>query len=375
MIKFNESIRALRQKNGCTQETLAKALGVTAQAVSRWESGGGYPDMELLPQIANYFHVTIDALFGYDNGRAEWLGEICRQADRLIGAGKDMGECISLLRGALAEYPAEPILKVKLAFALTVQGVKSPGLRAGRESSRPYMQFDREYNESNACIREALELYEAVVDADIDAETRSAVVTNMSVLYTAVGQYDKSEALAQKQPPLRNGREYLLAFASEGEMRSRYLAGALLELMKMTREILTIAICFNESTRSAESSLGCVVSATHMLESLFPDGNCCTEHIDLRDLYLFAANLAARSGDTDNAAGYFDAAFAHHKKYEAILKAGWCRYTSPLLTHARTGSGKFIPIPGDYWKTALAQLPDELTSVLRADERFSECFA
>ena len=47
--QLGETLRALRSRDGKTQEELAKALGVTAQAVSRWETGSCYPDTELLP--------------------------------------------------------------------------------------------------------------------------------------------------------------------------------------------------------------------------------------------------------------------------------------------------------------------------------------
>lgn len=56
-------IAELRKKNGVTQEGLAKAVGVSAQAVSKWENGG-VPDVELLPEIANFFEVSVDILFG-----------------------------------------------------------------------------------------------------------------------------------------------------------------------------------------------------------------------------------------------------------------------------------------------------------------------
>ena len=68
-IKLGEKIRELRKRDKRKQEDLAAALGVTNQAVSRWEANGGYPDIELLPAIANYFHITIDQLFGYDSDR------------------------------------------------------------------------------------------------------------------------------------------------------------------------------------------------------------------------------------------------------------------------------------------------------------------
>ena len=64
-LNLGKTIRELRHRDGRTQDALAEALGVTAQAVSRWESGSSYPDMENIPAIANYFHVSIDELFGY----------------------------------------------------------------------------------------------------------------------------------------------------------------------------------------------------------------------------------------------------------------------------------------------------------------------
>ena len=71
MIQLGERIKELRRRDGRTQEALASALGVTAQAVSRWEKGICCPDMELIPSLANYFGVSIDELFGYDNERTK----------------------------------------------------------------------------------------------------------------------------------------------------------------------------------------------------------------------------------------------------------------------------------------------------------------
>ena len=60
---FSTNLRALRKKRGITQEQLADAVGISPQAVSKWETSS-YPDAQLLPAVADYLGVTIDELFG-----------------------------------------------------------------------------------------------------------------------------------------------------------------------------------------------------------------------------------------------------------------------------------------------------------------------
>ncbi len=62
-MEMGKEIRRLRNDRGLTQEALAAALNVTAQTVSKWECGNSIPDVQLLPEIAVYFGVSIDRLF------------------------------------------------------------------------------------------------------------------------------------------------------------------------------------------------------------------------------------------------------------------------------------------------------------------------
>ena len=61
-LKVGARIAKLRNENNITQLELAEKLGVTDRAVSKWETGGGYPDITLLPQIADIFNVNVDYL-------------------------------------------------------------------------------------------------------------------------------------------------------------------------------------------------------------------------------------------------------------------------------------------------------------------------
>jgi transcriptional regulator with XRE-family HTH domain len=70
-LKINEQIMALRKQKGITQSELADVLGVSNQSVSKWESGQCCPDIQLLPDLAEYFGVSVDELMGLDRPQKE----------------------------------------------------------------------------------------------------------------------------------------------------------------------------------------------------------------------------------------------------------------------------------------------------------------
>lgn len=61
-MEFNEKLQELRKQKGMTQEELAEKLYVSRTAVSKWESGRGYPNLESLKAISQFFHVSLDDL-------------------------------------------------------------------------------------------------------------------------------------------------------------------------------------------------------------------------------------------------------------------------------------------------------------------------
>lgn len=78
-IYLGENIKRLRREKELTQETLAEFLGVTFQSVSNWERGESYPDITMLPVIAGFFKVSVDALLGVN--KAEDEAEIIKELE------------------------------------------------------------------------------------------------------------------------------------------------------------------------------------------------------------------------------------------------------------------------------------------------------
>ena len=112
-INIGNKIRELRKKKGITQETLASVLSVSPQAVSKWESGLTYPDMEMIPVIAGYFEVSMDILFDYD------VREMKAKIQKIIDDAwayffDDTQRYIETIKGALQEYPENEELLTSL---------------------------------------------------------------------------------------------------------------------------------------------------------------------------------------------------------------------------------------------------------------------
>ena len=66
---LSDNLRSLRRRRGETQEQVAEAVGITRQALSKWESGASLPDLPNCAALADYYGVTVDDLLRYDPAR------------------------------------------------------------------------------------------------------------------------------------------------------------------------------------------------------------------------------------------------------------------------------------------------------------------
>ena len=104
-MEFHEKLQELRKNKGLTQEALAEVLYVSRTAVSKWESGRGYPGIESLKQISTYFGVSIDDLLSGEQllslAERENKGNLQRICDLISGAV----DLLTLLLIVLPLYP------------------------------------------------------------------------------------------------------------------------------------------------------------------------------------------------------------------------------------------------------------------------------
>lgn len=216
MIRLGEKIKALRLRDGRTQDALAEALGVTAQAVSRWEKGICYPDMEVVPSIANYFSVSIDELFGYDNERSKMADALAEKINDMISQndGKDvsMDACIALARESLIEFPGNEKITLALASALFTAGYVRHG-EHHVEDADGYSVYDAALHRTYAEWQEAIRLYEKLLLSLNSGDMRQKAVTDLAQLYKNTGEHEKALQLAQSAPDINATRAILLISA------------------------------------------------------------------------------------------------------------------------------------------------------------------
>ena len=104
-MEFHEKLQELRKSRGLTQEELAQALYVSRTAVSKWESGRGYPSIDSLKEISAYFSVTVDDLLSGEKlifiAEKENRSNIRRICDTLLG----VADLLALMLIVLPLYP------------------------------------------------------------------------------------------------------------------------------------------------------------------------------------------------------------------------------------------------------------------------------
>ena len=113
-MEMGKEIRRLREERGITQEGLAEALHVTAQSVSKWERGTSMPDVQMLPQIAVYFGITIDQLFAMTP-----VQQMERMENRIYSQGLMDAAEVRQLEQQLTVFAEQPELAGTAATLLT----------------------------------------------------------------------------------------------------------------------------------------------------------------------------------------------------------------------------------------------------------------
>ena len=341
-LDLGNNIRQLRRRDKRTQEALAEALGVTSQAVSRWESGGSYPDMNLIPSIANYFGVSIDELFGYTNERTKRIDELVTQIFEMKrqnnGVDNNISECIAFARNALVEFPGNETLMLALASVLNTAGYVRYG-ECHLIDEEGYGIYDTEKHKTYEEWREAIPLYEKALEMLPNGALRNRALMELSQLYLNMGDHEKAMALAESAPDMWNSREFLRAYACDGKAYVKAHSETLLDTVRACAVFIVNITTADQQHLSAHEKAECIASAIRLFETICPDGNYGCHHGYIASLEMLHSLYLWLDGQKDAAFVALDRARGNGMKCIQVCEDGGAHYSAPLVRLAEEKPG------------------------------------
>ncbi len=267
-IYLSENIKRLRQEKGITQETLADFLGVTFQSVSRWERGDGYPDITLLPSIASFFNISVDALLGVSKVQNEQqINAYLELYDTM--KLKDLPFVFNEYKKAIKEFPGD--FRVMARYMQLLQEVKIRTLSMAEILSGDYKKTSEEISKIYDSIQKHC------TEDSIRIWSKTIMISHLLWKYDCIcnedGKYGVYEEFLQQANDIINT---LPAMCNSKEImaldRTDYYGthkNALEELIFLLHEEL-FGYCLNYPS---EKRLIQYESLQNLMNLIYPDGN------------------------------------------------------------------------------------------------------
>ncbi len=333
-LNLGTKIRELRHRDGRTQDNLAEALGVTAQAVSRWESGGSYPDMESMPALANYFGVSIDELFGYNNERSKKIDEIAKKIEymnsRNNGEDINIDECISFARNALIEFPGNERIMLCLASVLYNAGYVRYGEHHLSDDDG-YDILDVETHRTYSEWKEAISLYEKLIKTMEDGELRHRAIRELTQLYLNTGEHTRALEIIESVPNIYGSRDFLKLNAVDGKKRAEAYGEALLKTVRACSELMVGSVIVNAKNMSIPEKVQSLRGAIEIFNLVCTDDNCGMHHSYIARVYTLLSLYLWLDGKKAEAFEALDNSLEQFKRFEYYCEKDAVHYTAPLI--------------------------------------------
>lgn len=283
-LTIGENIRNLRRQNDITQEEFATIFGVSYQSVSRWENDTCYPDVELLPDIADYFGITVDKLIGADKSAEQ------RDVSRYLESFKEalsrgaVFECIDISRKAVKEYPNNYTLLNKLMYALFISGDDDGNIAEWKENM---IKNDAEITK----------LGERIMKYCPDQDIRLEAMSRLAFNHCLMGRKKIGRALYEALPSIENCRENSIWWSLEDDEKEAFLKSKIKQSYEMLYGdiwLLASSGCLSDDAAIA------VTNKVFELEDLIGDNQIIKNGWGHARLYYELAKYYVRLNDTEN---------------------------------------------------------------------------
>ena len=246
MTNFHTRLKQLRKANELTQEHLAEYMGVSPQAISRWETGATYPDIAQIPLLSHIFQVSADHLLGIDIVRAdEAIATIHKQAQECAWMGDFHGAC-DCLRAGLERYPCNYSLMVALAENISC---------IGKDGSN----------------EEIVTLCETVIAACSDTEQRNKALQILIFRLKNIGQHENAMHYVKLLSPTEYSVEDTTIAVLERHTPSADLKSYITFLAD--RLMMCLAMLSHKSEYTTEDKIALLQGVVDICQAVYPNGD------------------------------------------------------------------------------------------------------
>jgi transcriptional regulator with XRE-family HTH domain len=314
IIKIGEKIKELRKKADVNQEKFAEYLGITAQAVSKWEVEGCYPDIELLPSIANFFNISIDELMCFDVMKnQEKIDMLIKQAGSERSIKWYNGTIIDMLRNAIQEFPNNYDLLYCLARTLCF-------------TKKPYVFLNEEEKQKN--LRESISICKRILGDCTDDNLRFRSLQVLARAYKDIGEKEKAIETANKLPLARDSRDMVLPEILDEEARSNQIVQNIWLLSDMF-EYAIENLANSKYKDNAEKRVKLFKKLVGIEEILHENNDYIYENLRLRAVYYWLSEDYIKLKDYDNALDCIEKFAEHSIKWDVLPEVS--TYTSIIF--------------------------------------------
>lgn len=356
-LKIGKRIKLLRKEQDITQEKLAAYLNISYQAISKWENGTAYPDISLLPAIANFFGVTSDELLGLKGEeKTEELKAYEAEYFELSREGKVL-EAIRLAREVLEKYPRNYQWMVNLAFSLVAYNATDE---------------QREYSKAHGFIEEAIDLSERVLeDCTVESIRQSAIVI-LCQNYPSVGKTERAIELANQMPEMLLCREIMLSRIYSGEQRIKQYQQNLLTMIALSTD--TLYLLSVDSPENTDEKIEYIKAAVILLQTIFKgDENSFIYNLKSAVYYRRLAELYCQKNEAKTAMEYLLLAEKYADSHDNCYYLGEHKFKSIFVNRCTVNTKNVLKnLEGTQKEILLSMLSKSDFDLLRDCSEFKE---